>query len=526
MSKRNRCSVLILELALVLAAVAVPHAAEWKLLQTPHFELYTTESAGAARETLRFLENIYDFFDKFSQLTPDPPGRVRVVMFSSEKEFAPYRPGKLADAYYMPGMFRETIVLGDSTPQAQNTVIHEYTHLLVNQLGGDYPLWLNEGLAEFFATFERTGKEVRIGRVSPGRLYVYRTDRPLSIARLLDITALSPEFRSEDTIGMVYAEGWALTHMIMVGDRFRPKSSEFLRAVSTGSSAVEAFATVYGRTLNQIEGDLADHFRGGTIPLLLLTLTPFVPPAIATVPITEVDARVALAELTLGVRDARPAFDAIGSGATKSVAELEARAEMALRYGQIEEAKSHLNAAVQAGSELPAVRTLAAAFEARAALQQNAPDRAVRILAGVQRPPRIAAFMYYEALAHARIALTDYALAVAAATSAKLAAKGAVESAAATALATRARGPSEMQGVVSGRLKNMNCDGPQPVLEVTTAAGGLLKLVIDDRNNIAAPSTTTPQLSCGAQDRAIRVGYSFTDPPAGIDGRVRLIDLR
>jgi hypothetical protein len=524
----RRLAVPALAFAFAILASATPQAAEWKQLRSPHFELYTTVSAGAAKDALRYFENIYDFFDRFMQMRPDPPARVRIVMFSSDKEFGPYRPAKTADAYYQSGLLRETIVIGDFTEQAHPTIVHEYTHLLINQLDGEFPLWLNEGLAEFFSTFDRSGKDVLVGRHSPGRLYAYQTDRLLSIPRLLVLDQASPEFRSEESVGMVYAESWALTHMIMLDERYRPKSAGFLRLVAGGTSAADAFDKVYGRTLNQVEGDLAAHFAGRTVPMLRMALPAFVPPELTAVPASDVDVRAALAEigLSFGTEAAnRQTFDQIGSGGVPSLTELEAHALLEWRYGKIEDATRYLKAAVQAGSDLPMVRALAAIFEARAALAQNTPERAIVILNADERPPRDAAFMHYETLVRAHIMLTDYRDAVADAAKLTRAASRPGQRAAAASAETEARGPAEMAGVVTGRLQRFSCDGPQPVLEVLTAAG-VLRFVIDDRTKVAAPSTKPPQLACGPQDRQIRVGYSFANPLPGVDGRVRLIDLR
>lgn len=523
MPRRRQVTIPLLLLALVLVTAPMPAAPEWKALTSPHFEIYTTASAGLARETLRYFENIYDFFDKFLHLRPDAGQRVRVVMFSSEKEFAPYQPSKTTAAYYVGGLARETIVIGQYSPAVQPVVVHEYTHLLVNQIGGYYPLWLNEGLAEFFSTFERAGTEVRLGRVPGGLMDPNQTRLPL--ARILEMDWESPEYRSKEAVGMVYAQSWALTHMVMVGERYRGRSAEFIKLVASGGASADAFATVYGRTVEQVQEDLASHFRRPTVAGLVIKLPPFDRVDATPIPVSESDVRVALAELVSGEDETVRMREAFAALTGRSLAELEARSLMEARAGNAAAAREHLSAAVSAGSQSPLIRALAAAYEAQRLLSDNAPDQALAVLGAITQPPRFAAFSFFEALAESHTALTDYPLALDAATRARRVAFGTSQIQAATALATRARGPADLSGTVRGRLVRLVCDAPQHVLEVSTAAG-LLRFVVDNRGKIVTPAGQPFQLPCGVQDRRIRIGFSLTDPPAGIDGRVRLIDLR
>lgn len=47
-------------------------------------------------------------------------------------------------------------------------VFHEYSHLITSNVAGSVPVWLNEGLAEFYSTFQLVGdREAMIDRLRP-----------------------------------------------------------------------------------------------------------------------------------------------------------------------------------------------------------------------------------------------------------------------------------------------------------------------------------------------------------------------
>src|ERR1700742_2663958 len=79
------------------ALAADPH---WIRMQSPNFEVFATAGERSARETLQHFEQVRDFFGQFVHDRTDRPPVVRIVVFSSLKEFEPYRFNEVAVAYY------------------------------------------------------------------------------------------------------------------------------------------------------------------------------------------------------------------------------------------------------------------------------------------------------------------------------------------------------------------------------------------------------------------------------------------
>jgi len=225
---------------LLLPAGTASGAENWIRLKSSNFELFTTVSEKRGREAIRQFEQVRGFFMAAlkSSGTPLP---VRIVGFSSEKEFRPYRPNETATAFYLPSHERDYIVMSGLGADRFPVAIHEYVHLLVRHSGQKLPVWLNEGLAEFYSTLTPIGNKARVGDLIPGHFHTLFQEKWLPLARVLEVDHSSPLYNERDRAGMFYSQSWALVHMLKFGPEYRPKSSAFFDAVHRGQAAREAF---------------------------------------------------------------------------------------------------------------------------------------------------------------------------------------------------------------------------------------------------------------------------------------------
>ena len=157
---------------LYLAASAVSAAQRWIRVSTPHFEMLTTNNEKQATRALQTFEQVRYFFLKNNGKQQAPDGLVRILAFSSEKEYKPYRMNEGAFAYYLQSRERDYIVMQDIEPEHHQAAVHEYTHLIVQHTKLEWPLWLNEGFADLYSSLEPRGKQAMVGRALPGHVAV------------------------------------------------------------------------------------------------------------------------------------------------------------------------------------------------------------------------------------------------------------------------------------------------------------------------------------------------------------------
>ncbi|HSN87764.1 MAG TPA: tetratricopeptide repeat protein, partial [Thermoanaerobaculia bacterium] len=109
------------------------------------------------------------------------------------------------------------------------------------------PLWLNEGLAEYYSTFEVSGNEAKIGLPHPHHIVWLRKNALIPLPTLLSIDEQSPEYNEESPRGAFYAQSWALVHYLLAGSpERRLQAVEYLRLIQTGSPREEAFRKAFG----------------------------------------------------------------------------------------------------------------------------------------------------------------------------------------------------------------------------------------------------------------------------------------
>ena len=249
--------------ALVLLACAHLSAADpkWIRMKSEHFEMYSSAGERATRDTLKSFEQVRSFFQEAVPVKEEKPIPVRLVAFNSEKEYAPYRPNEAAVAYYMPGADRDTIVMSHTGIEAHPMAVHEYTHLVLEHGGLTLPPWLNEGLAEIFSTLRPSGNKVMIGEIINARRFEMLNSPWVPLSTILMVDRNSPFYNEKNKAGSLYNEGWALTHMLMLDERYSAKFDQVIRAVQAGPGA-DALSTIYGMPLSEIDKDLQGYIRG------------------------------------------------------------------------------------------------------------------------------------------------------------------------------------------------------------------------------------------------------------------------
>ena len=345
---------LVLVLVVLLSATA--HAADpWTYGASEHFEVFTTANAGRAREMLRHFESVHDFLASFILKRPLATATpTRLIIFSNERQFAPYRPAEPAIAFYQPGPDRDHIVMSRFDPTATQIVIHEYVHLILRHTGGRYPVWLNEGLAEFFSTMESDSGRMVIGEAPPGRLQAMLSGTMIPVARLLAVRSDSPEYNTRTHSGTFYAQSWALTHMVLAEETYRAKSDAFLQMIVNGTASAAAFMKVYNKTPEHVERDLRNY--------LTTTLRVFAPSykgspartAYETRPVPAFEADLVTANLLAVQRNgeaaARAAFTKLEEQQPNDLALLESRGYFELRRGQRATAAVYFARAVERGT--------------------------------------------------------------------------------------------------------------------------------------------------------------------------------
>jgi hypothetical protein len=275
---------------LLIASCALSGAdPKWIHATSPHFDLYTNESEGAAKSALQHFEAVRAYF-LASTHSNDPAGQsVRIVAFHSMGDYTKIRPAEFgeAKAFSRPGRPATIVAVGLKAEDYQH-IFREYAQLVFDEYSPSLPYWLRAGFAELYSTLKPGDGTIKLG-LQPARDYHSSGigDTDLTMMFALDRSSLLASRRKTGTT--FYAEGpanaavlgaadaarttalqqsqsamaqdfegaiWMLTHMIMFQQEYRPKFGEFVSTLGRGIPTANGFRDVYGRSLSQVSDDL------------------------------------------------------------------------------------------------------------------------------------------------------------------------------------------------------------------------------------------------------------------------------
>ena len=164
--------------------------------------------------------------------------------------------------------------------QARHIALHEFTHhLLAAYTNEIYPLWFNEGLANYFSTFEvNKNGDIIIGR--PYNPYGYplsqKTWMPTNV---LVNSVISYPYRStgESARGLTtssyfYAQSWLAVHYIQSTKSESDKLVKYIELLNEKRGAGDAYTQAFGRTPEEFETLLKAYYKKNRFITRTITL--------------------------------------------------------------------------------------------------------------------------------------------------------------------------------------------------------------------------------------------------------------
>jgi len=251
-----------LTLAASLSAWAEPR---WHRVQSGRWELYTDAGEKPGSAVLRQILEMENVFGAMALPLPESTPPIRVVLLKNSKDFAPFRRGENNTGLYQAGADRDYIILldtkGEETIRAAR---HEFVHLVLNHTSAPLPLWLEEGLAEYFSTLQRKGDKVVVGRAPTTRVEALAAGE-MDPAMQLSARRESQFFSDPSVTTTFYAQSWALTHLLMQAPGARQKIQQFGGLLRAGVEQTVAFQQAFGRTAEQAVRE-ARRMAGNPVP--------------------------------------------------------------------------------------------------------------------------------------------------------------------------------------------------------------------------------------------------------------------
>ena len=203
------------------AGLADCAGARWLRVESAHFTLYSSGEEADARELVRELEALAWTLDQvgWSRHCARP---IDATIFAFAdgacyEQFGPQfqgRPVKTA-GFAQAGPLGSMMVLKGSRKAEELRVIrHEYVHAMAMRRAAAIPLSLNEGIADFFSTFDVEAAGLAYGHAIPAYQWVLDHKTALTTDVLLGVGHGDAMYRDQDR-DLFYAQSWAVAHYLL-----------------------------------------------------------------------------------------------------------------------------------------------------------------------------------------------------------------------------------------------------------------------------------------------------------------------
>jgi tetratricopeptide (TPR) repeat protein len=245
----------------------------WRSVRTNNLFVIGNADPEKLRQVAAWLEFFHSAFGRLvSRNVLDASVPTTVILFRDEASFTPFKPlyqGRPANVagFFQPGEDLNYIAIsldaGERDPFS--TAFHEYVHLHLRDNVPNTPLWLNEGLAEFYGTMQFAGGEVTLGAPLNHYIRLLRDQEMLPLASLFSIGTNSPHYNEQEKSGIFYGQSWALVHYLMLGggNNRQEQFRRFLSQISRGDAPARALEDSFGMTLAAVENELKAYVRRG-----------------------------------------------------------------------------------------------------------------------------------------------------------------------------------------------------------------------------------------------------------------------
>ena len=240
-------------------------------MTSPNFTISSNAGAEQARRVALEFEVIRGVFQAALPSATSDPNRPLVILAVADEDALEALFPQLQDlggrspaGIYRAGPLRHHIVLRTdiSGRERYQVVYHEYFHLVTSLTSGRLPIWLMEGLAEVYSNTVVRGSTAAVGDHRRDYLNFLTTQRMLPLEELVS-AEIDPHGGDAFETMLFYAQSWALTHYLLLGDESGAGQQmvlDYIEKVQQGMNARDAFVGVFGE-LDDVERELSRYVR-------------------------------------------------------------------------------------------------------------------------------------------------------------------------------------------------------------------------------------------------------------------------
>lgn len=226
-------------------------------LRTETLEVISDAGEPAARRALARMQQM-------ERLLGRRQSQIRAYLFRDDRWFRDLRPVPTARGFFQSGPERDFLAVL-AGPDDLRALSHEFVHASLEHSTARRPLWLEEGVAEFYSTVAPEKDRWFIGRPVDDHVRVLRRVEWLTARQLFGVAKDSPVYDEANRAGLFYAQSWAVVHMLYTQPGYREHIEQLAELLDEGVPVEEACLRAFKRSASQIVDDARQRILRGPL---------------------------------------------------------------------------------------------------------------------------------------------------------------------------------------------------------------------------------------------------------------------
>lgn len=254
------------------ASAPAPEDARWTRVRSRNF---TVVGQTGDREVRRIAARLELYRAAFARLLPvehfNRQAETTVLLFRDDaayRHFMPVMLGREAASvagYFQTGEAVNYITLSLDAEHESSVLMHEFSHLLISNYFPHAPLWLKEGLSEYYsmARLSSDRRKLTLGLPPRAHARALRRRAPVAVRELVETDRDSPSYIDPVERSFFYAQSWAFVHYLQRDEAARARFAHFLELASEGATVADAFREAFEMEMSGAEDGFARYLRAG-----------------------------------------------------------------------------------------------------------------------------------------------------------------------------------------------------------------------------------------------------------------------
>jgi len=246
------------------------------IVRSKNFRFIGEISEDRIRREASKLEQFRESFRRaFPAIVGESSAPLTILIFKDAESFAPFKPvlENGSTDRHISGIFQSSgesnyiafSISGNAGDEVSSeTIFHEYIHFLFKKYfqTADLPVWLNEGLAEYFQTFRiKNERRAIFGEDRKNHLQLLRQYKIFPLKTLSEIDYATFSKTEISAKRLFYAQSWAVVYYLMrkTGGDLTARIENYLALIAAGKAREAAFEEAFKVKYSQAETELENY---------------------------------------------------------------------------------------------------------------------------------------------------------------------------------------------------------------------------------------------------------------------------